>query len=206
MAITVPVAHDFICPWCYVALLQKKRLEAEFEVHVEWKSYELWPENLEWPESTPAPPPPANRPPVPSRLDFILYADGIQLPNVKRPSRIRSFNAHQAAEFAKSVGVGDEYIEILYRAFWERGENINELEVLKRLATGVVDDLAGLENAIQTRQFHDNVVLFDDDAYNSGIYNVPTFLVGDQRLAEQPYVVLREAVSKIAPPKSSNSA
>ena len=49
-------------------------------------------------------------------------------------------------------------------------------------------------------------MLFDDDAYNSGIYNVPTYFVGDERLAEQPYVVLRDAVAKIAPAKSSNSA
>ncbi len=206
MAITVPVAHDFICPWCYVALLQKKRLEAEFDVHVEWRAYELWPESLDWPESTPPPTPPSNRPPVPSRLDFILYADGVQIPKVARPPRIRSFNAHQAAEFAKSVGVGDAYIEIIYRAFWERGENINETEVLLRLAEGIIEDLPGLQHAIQTRQFDDNVVLFDDDAYNSGIYNVPTYFVGDERLAEQPYVVLRDAVAKIAPLKSSNSA
>jgi predicted DsbA family dithiol-disulfide isomerase len=206
MAITVPVAHDFICPWCYVALLQKIRLEAEFDVHVDWKAYELWPEALEWPAAQPPTPPPANKPPVPSRLDFILYADGIQIPKVERPSRIRSFNTHQAAEFAKSVGVGDQFIEVLYRAFWERGENINEIDVIKQLATGVVDDLAGLEHAITTRQFHNQVVLFDDDAYNSGIYNVPTYFVGDERLAEQPYVVLRDAVAKIAPPKSSNSA
>jgi len=184
MATTVPVAHDFICPWCYVALLQKKRLESEFDVLVHWRAYELWPENLEWPIAQPAPPPPANKPAIPSRLDLLLSADGIQIPKVERPRRIRSFNTHQAAEFAKSVGVGDEYIEILYRAFWERGENINEIDVLKRLAASVIEDLAGLENAIKTRQFHDNVVLFDDDAYNSGIYNVPTYFVGEERLAE----------------------
>ena len=206
MAITVPVAHDFICPWCYVALFQKERLEKEFDVKVEWHGYELWPENLEWPEAKPSVPPPANRPPVPSRLDFILYADGLQIPKVDRPYRMRSNNAHQAAEFAKSVGVDDQYIEVLYRAFWERGENINELDVLKTLAAGLIDDLDGLETAVKTRQFHNKIVLFDDDAYNSGIYNVPTFFVGEERLAEQPYVVLREAVAKIAALKSSNSA
>jgi hypothetical protein len=35
---------------------------------------------------------------------------------------------------------------------------------------------------------------FDDPAYASGVYNVPTFFIGEERYAEQPLTVLKKAV------------
>jgi len=49
MSVTLPIAHDFICPWCWVGLLQALKLKKEFGVALEWKGYELWPEELAWP-------------------------------------------------------------------------------------------------------------------------------------------------------------
>jgi len=196
MPLTIPVAHDFICPWCWVALFQAKRLEEEFDVRIEWKGYELFPVDLEWPDAAPTPPPPANKPPVPSRLDFILIADGVELPTTPRPHKMRTNNAHQAVEFAKTEGKGNEYVERLYRALWEDGKEINNPEVLKQLAEGLIEDIPGLGAAIAERHFANEVVGFDDEAYSKGVYNVPTYFIGDERYAEQPYAVLRKAVQK----------
>ena len=35
MSLIIPVAHDFICPWCWVGLLQVNRLKEEFPVDFE---------------------------------------------------------------------------------------------------------------------------------------------------------------------------
>ena len=195
MTLRIPVAHDFICPWCWVGLLQSKRLKAEFGVEFDWLGYELYPEELEWPLAVPAPPPPANKPPVPSRFDLILAADGITMPAVVRPRRMRTFFAHQAVEFAKVEGTQDAVVEKLYRALFEEGLEINKPEVLLNLGTGIIQDLAGYEEAILERKFRDMIVKFDDDAHANGIYNVPTFFIGSARYAEQPYVVLQKAVA-----------
>lgn len=196
MALTIPVAHDFICPWCWVALFQAKRLKEEFGAEIEWKGYELFPDELEWPDGKPQPEPPANRPPVPSRLDFILVADDLELPSVVRPHKMRTHNAHEALEYAKTEGKADAFAEALYRAYWEQGREINKPEVLRELATGLLDDVDVMAAAVSERRFAGNLVGFDDDAYAAGVYNVPTYWIGGERYAEQPYAVLKKAVEK----------
>jgi predicted DsbA family dithiol-disulfide isomerase len=195
MSLTIPVAHDFICPWCWVALFQVKRLEEEFGVKFDWVGYELFPEELEWPD-WPAPvPPPANKPPVPSRLDFILIADDVKIPKVERPPKMRTYFAHQAVEYAKTEGVASEMVEKLYRGLWEDGQNINDVDVLLKLGQGIIKDANAYEMAIRERTFRDKIVGFDNEAYSKGVYNVPTYFIGEERYAEQPYAVLRDVVS-----------
>jgi predicted DsbA family dithiol-disulfide isomerase len=182
-----------------VALFQTKRLREEFGAEIEWRGFELFPDELEWPDwgGAPSTPPPANKPPVPSRFDFILAADGVTVPPVERPKKMRTHNAHEALEYAKTEGVADAFAEVLYRALWERGEEINNPDVLLKLAEGAIKDIPALEEAIKTRRFKDAIVGFDDAAYAMGVYNVPTYYIGGERYAEQPYVRLREAVEKV---------
>jgi predicted DsbA family dithiol-disulfide isomerase len=196
MSLTIPVAHDFICPWCWVALLQVNRLKEELPVEFEWLGYELFPEELEWGDYKPGPPVPANKPPVPSRFDFILIADGVTVPETARPHKMRTFNAHQAVEYAKTEGVANELVEKLYRAYWEEAKEINNIEVLLDLGKGIVKDLGAYESAIRERAFKDKIVGFDDEAYSKGVYNVPTYFIGGKSYAEQPYVTLRDAIQK----------
>lgn len=198
MAQTIPIAHDFICPWCWVGLLQAKRLKEEFGAQIEWRGYELFPEELAWPTPSPAPEQPSNKPAVPSRLDFLLYADGLEMPKSVRPSRMRTHNAHEAVEYAKTEGKADALIEALYRSYWEDGREINRTDVLHELARNVLSDAEEMLQAVNEKRFAANIVGFDDDAYASGVYNVPTFFVGGERYAEQPYVVLKKAVEKQA--------
>jgi len=197
MALTIPIAHDFICPWCWVGLLQAKRLEEEFGVTIEWKGYELFPKDMEWGDYPPGPAVPANKPPTLSRFDFLLVADDLELPKSQRPNKMRTYNAHQAVEYAKTEGVGNELVEALYKAYWLEGKEINDLAVLTGVATGIVRDLTALQKAVETNQFDDQVVDYDDPAYAVGVYNVPTFFIGGERLAEQPYVILKKAVAKV---------
>ncbi len=197
MALTIPIAHDFICPWCWVGFFQAKRLREEFGAEIEWRGYELFPDALEWPAPSPTPEPPANKPSVPSRLDFILVADEIELPKRARPPKMRTHNAHEALEHAKTEGKADAFAERLYRAYWEGGREINKPEVLRELAQGLLD-VEAMAKAVEERSYAANIVGFDDDAYAAGVYNVPTFWIGGERYAEQPYVVLKKAVQEAA--------
>lgn len=175
-------------------------------MRLDWRGYELWPEELGWPDpATPGAEPPANRPPVPSRLDFLLAAENMEIPKVDRPKRIRTHNAHEAVEFAKTEGVADEYIEMIYGAYWEDGEDISDVKLLKKLAKGIVDDTDGLVKAIEKARFRHEIVGFDDPAHEKGVYNVPTFFIGEQKLAEQPYGLLRKAVIQAQEEGSTSS-
>ena len=191
---TVAIAHDFICPWCWVGLIQAERLKLEFGIELNWIGYELWPANLERGTYGEIPPPIPNKPKTPTRFEFLLYADGLELPKSNRPQNMATHNAHEAIEYAKTEGTQDAMNAALYTAYWERGENINEPEVIARLADGIVKNLDALKHAVATQQFAANIIGFDDPAYASGVFNVPTFFINGERYAEQPYVVLRDAV------------
>jgi len=191
---TVPVAHDFICPWCWIGLLQARKLQKEYGVEIDWIGYELFPEELEWPDYPAAKPDPANKPATPSRLQFLEYADDIQVPKIDRPRKMRTHRAHLAVELAKKHGVADSFVEALYRAYWEEGKEINDIAVLETIAYGRFPADVDLRAAIKAEEGAENIVHFDDDAYKNGVYNVPTFFIEDQRLAEQPYVVLKNAL------------
>jgi riboflavin biosynthesis pyrimidine reductase/predicted DsbA family dithiol-disulfide isomerase len=193
MPLKIPIAHDFICPWCWVALFQTQRLQREFGVEIEWLAYELLPEGMDYSASPKADEPP-NKPPTLSRFALLMVAENMVLPPVPKPPNVRSWNAHQAAEYSKTEGVQDKFIEAIYRAFWEDGRDINKIEVLCEIAQGIVSDINAMKLAIETDQFGDQVVDFDNDAYEKGVYNVPTFFIGEQRLAEQPYTAIRKAM------------
>lgn len=197
MPLRIPVAHDYMCPWCWIGLSQVKRLQEEFDVEFEWLGYELYPDWMEWPDSPPsASKPETNRPKTPTRFDLAMAAEGLPKLSSTRPRKMRTFRTHQAAEFARDAGVFDAYNERLYRAFWEQGLNINELETLKFLAKGLIPDLDGLAAAVEERRYADRIVDFDAEAYAAGVYNVPTFWIGGERYSEQPTSVLREAIRR----------
>jgi predicted DsbA family dithiol-disulfide isomerase/riboflavin biosynthesis pyrimidine reductase len=205
MPTEITIAHDFTCPWCWVGFSQANRLKSEFDVEFYWKGFPLWPEELAWPEPGPKETPNPDRPVVPSRFELALAAEGLEPLTSKRPSRIRTINAHMALEFARDAGCFDDYLGKLYVGFWVGGLDISDPDVLVRLATRLPMDQVDLRAAISQRKFADRLVNFDDDAYAAGIYNVPTFIIGGERYAEQPYIVLKEAANKIASPAVSSA-
>jgi predicted DsbA family dithiol-disulfide isomerase len=129
-------------------------------------------------------------------MELAWAAEQMEAPTVARPKQMRTHNAHEAVEYAKTEGVADEFIEKLYRALWEEGQEINNPAVLAELAKGIIKDIPALEKAIEDRRFKAKIIGFDDAAYESGVYNVPTFIIHGEKYAEQPYVALSKAFQK----------
>jgi riboflavin biosynthesis pyrimidine reductase/predicted DsbA family dithiol-disulfide isomerase len=195
MSLTIPVAHDFVCEWCWIGLHQAARMRREFGVAIEWRGYELYPATLDS-ESVAKPTPiPLDKPLTPSRLTLAFAAQGLK--PVRRPVA-DTHAAHEAVEFAKLSGAQDELVERIYRAYWAEGQDISMISILLDAARGVVDDLEGLEVAIRERRFAQNITPFNDPAYDTGVFNLPTFWIGGERYAEQPWVRLEAALNKVA--------
>ncbi|MBS1721084.1 MAG: DsbA family protein [Armatimonadetes bacterium] len=197
---TLKVAHDFTCPWCLIGFRQAKELALEFGLTIDWRGYELWPEELAWPEPSNAAPAPENKPKTPSRFEFFRLLEGEPPILPDRPKRVRTRLAHLAVEHAKAFGTQDALVEAYYKAHWEAGLRLDDEDVVVRLALPHVPDPAALIASLRNKVGLDQVVMFDDDAYASGVYNVPTFFIGDARYAEQPTSVLREALQNLTHP------
>lgn len=184
------VAHDYICPWCYVGWQQGKRLNEEFpEIELVWKGYELLPEGLDY---TPSPPDPDadKKPPIPSRLELLVAADGIVLPKRLR-ALSNSRRALEGGEFALEAGRADAYHEAVYDAYWNGDVDIADLDVLARLAEKAGFDASAFLEALESRRFRDRIVEYDDPAHTAGVWNVPTWMFPERWIAEQPYSVVR---------------
>jgi predicted DsbA family dithiol-disulfide isomerase len=108
-----------------------------------------------------------------------------------RPSFVPSHKALLGAEYAwieAGSAAFDAYNEAVYRAFWERYEDISDLDVLVRLAAGAGLDEAAFAEAIRSERYADNLIPFDDPIYGIGVRHVPTFLFGaEEQMAEANY-------------------
>lgn len=170
-----------------------RKLTLEFDLEFDFLGYELFPEDMAWPEDSPALVK-TNRPKTPSRFQLAADAEGVHYPKIDRPHQMRTHNAHEAVSYAKRQGVGWEMVSRLYEAYWLRGQDINSVEVILRLADGLIAEPEKLRKAIEGRSFAFEIVGFDDAAYASGVYNVPTYWIGGERYAEQTLRTLRLAI------------
>ena len=196
-ALKVTIAHDYLCPWCWVGFFQAKRLKEEFpQIQQVWHGFELLPEELgPLPDYKPQPPVPGA---PPSRFELFSQAEGFPVPAGRSIGIVRTHFALEGAAYAqdKAPEKFDAYNEAVYRAFWEHSEDISDLDVLGRLAAGAGLDQAAFLAAVSSKAYHSEIVRFDDDAYAADVTHVPTFRFRGERCAEAPYSTIRELAER----------
>ena len=193
----VTLCHDYLCPWCWVGFIQAKRLHEEFpQIRQVWRGYELLPEELgPLPDFKPQPPDPDT---LPTRFTLFSQAEDAPIPEGRTIGVIRTHFALEGAAYAqdKAPDRFDSYNEAVYRAFWERSEDISDLDVLGRLAEGAGLDKSDFLAAVSAKAYHDQIVRFDDDAYAADVTHVPTFIFRGERCAEAPYSTIRDLAQR----------
>ena len=195
--LTVTIAHDYGCFWCWAALFQAKRLREEFsEIRQVWRGFELLPEELgpipQYPSQTKDP----NA--APSRFWSFAEAEGVPAPKWPSFGFVRTHDALEGAAYVqdKEPAFFEAYNEAVYRALWEHSENISELDVLVRVATAVGLDRGAFLTAVTTRAYSSEIVRFNDAAYAVDVPYVPTFIFRGQRCAEAPYETIRDLAQR----------
>ncbi len=96
----------------------------------------------------------------------------MKLPPVQPRSRL----AHEAAHWARTQGKFEAMNAELFRAFFERGENIGETEVLISLASKLNLDIEFLRRALESREFEQSVIADEKEAQTIGLSGVPAFV------------------------------
>lgn len=198
--LVVTVAHDYLCPWCWVGFFQAQKLAQEFpQLTLDWRGYELLPEELgPMPDYSPKPKTPN---PMPTRFEAFAASEGVPLYD-RTIGAVRTHNALQGAEWMKDKHPAhfDAYNEAVYRAYWERSDDISNLDILGNLVAsigldgrGVMDDFL---RSVSSKTYRDKIVRFDDDAYAADVTHVPTFIFRGERCAEAPYSTIRDLASR----------
>ncbi len=102
----------------------------------------------------------------------------MQLPPVQPRSRL----AHEAAQWARREGRFDDYNAAVFRAFFERGEDIGRIEVLTALAQGLGLQHESLRHALERHEFEPSVLDDEREAQALGVRGVPAF-IADRKAA-----------------------
>jgi predicted DsbA family dithiol-disulfide isomerase len=174
---TLEIFSDYVCPFCRLAepaAFELKRIDPDVEVIR--RAYELRPDPV------PTLDPKAeylgkawarNVYPMADRLGIVM-----KLPPVQPRSRL----AHEAAAWARTVGRFDDFHAAIFRAFFERGEDISQPGVLVSLADELGMDSRALREALDSGALTARVVDDQQLARELGVNAVPAF-VADRRTA-----------------------
>jgi len=171
---------DFICPFCYIGFETVRKLKPEFDLKLEWRGFEIHPD---WPlDGMPAQnfhrgASAEERRAAWSRIEAMANAIGLEM---KPPAML--YNSHaalEAAEFACELGLGEQFEERVYRAYFWEGRNIANRALLSELAAELGIDCRAMDEALKSGKYSLKLKNNALAANQRGVGGVPTFFLGD---------------------------
>lgn len=169
----IDVWSDYVCPFCYLEVPALDRLKQQLGhgVEVVWHAFELRPE--------PAPTLDPNGSYIRNAWTRSVYPMAAErgLPMQLPPVQPRSRMAFEAAFFARDAGRFEEMHVALFRAFFEHGRNIGEVDELLRIAETSGVDTSGLRTALDEGRYTAAVLEDQQQAHALGINAVPLMLL-----------------------------
>lgn len=197
--VSIDVWSDFVCPFCYLAEPPLARIEAEHAgaISVAWRAFELRPE--------PAPTLDPNGAYLRDIWAEAVYPMAhergmlLRLPPVQPRSRL----AHEAAAHAGGLGKAAAMNHAIFTAFFERGENIGDVDVLAACAREIGIDESALRTSLGSGRFRAQVLADEALAATLDLSGVPAIIIRRQDepweratliSGAQPYEVIAHAV------------
>jgi predicted DsbA family dithiol-disulfide isomerase len=171
----------------------RELLKTDPNVELVWRAFELRPEPV------PLPDPKGDYlqniwtnsvGPLAERLGVTM-----KMPPVKPRTRL----THEAAHWARAQARFEDYHDEIFRAYFERGEDIGDLDVLIAIAVGLNLDSQSLRQALINHQFAASVLTDEGEAARLGLSGVPAF-VANRRAAltgVQPVENLRKLIESV---------
>ena len=184
------VVSDVVCPWCYIgkhrleqslAIISNEMPRARAKIQIEWLPFELNPGlplngmdrndycqmkfgSLEY----------ANK--LYSNVAANARNDGLPI-NLERISVTpNTRRAHRLIRLASKHALGDKMVDALFQAYFVRGDDIGQVEVLIKLASEQGLDARTVRNCLTAEQETAEFQTALESAYESGTQGVPAFL------------------------------
>jgi predicted DsbA family dithiol-disulfide isomerase len=189
-AVRVDIWSDFVCPFCLVGALRLEQLAAKQPIEPVWHAFMLRPPG--------SPPISAERramiaehtPQIGAQIreEFGLVIE-------RGPLGTSTFAAHHAMKHAESHGKAIAFNDAVLRAYWLRGEDIADFEVLRRI--GATLDLSFDDAVLEGRDAASADAVRTDlaqaEAYH--LRGVPAFIFGNRYYVSgaQPLDLLERA-------------
>ncbi|XXF78918.1 DsbA family oxidoreductase [Myxococcaceae bacterium GXIMD 01537] len=193
MSVRIKLYSDFVCPFCFIAEESSLvRLQREFDVEVEWRGFQLHPQTPEG--GVPLSNLFGARAPA-MRAHVAQFAQGFGVQGMMVPDHLSNTRRALAlAEWARDEGKLEAFRHAATEAYWRRGEDLEDEEVLARLAVEAGLSAEGARAALRSPEYKARVDAMGQEARRDGVTGIPTFLIGGSRVVGcQPYEVLAEA-------------
>jgi predicted DsbA family dithiol-disulfide isomerase len=167
----------------------------ESDPHVEliWRAFELRPEPV---------------PMIDPNSEYLrrAWSDSV-VPLAKRlavtmrfpPVKPRTRLAHEAVHWARAQGRFEDYHNEIFRALFERGEDIGDVEVLIALAHGLGLESDSLRQALTNHEFAASVLADEGEAARLGVSGVPAFVANRKAALSgvQPVENLKQLIESV---------
>jgi predicted DsbA family dithiol-disulfide isomerase len=182
----IDVISDTVCPWCYIGKRRLERalsLRPQIEFDVRWRPFQLDP-------ATPVEG--VDRKtyierkfgssekikPIHAALLKAGEDEGIPFAFEKITRTPNTLNSHRVIRWSHSLGVQDQLVECLFRAYFVEGADIGQIKILAAIADEVGLDGELVEELLNSDADRESVEREDTMARKIGINGVPTFLIG----------------------------
>jgi len=179
-----------------------EKLKAEYNVDVEWRPFYLYfdtpPEGKELPDYVKR----ARANGSEERLRSIANAYGMEFESTERIYNTRI--AHEAAEYAREHGMGNEFHKIVFRKVYADGQDPSKWDVLLSAAEEAGLNADEMRSDVESEKYKINVEEQVKWAYQIGVSGVPTYVINDRYavVGAQPYEVFKNALTQIMNQKS----
>jgi predicted DsbA family dithiol-disulfide isomerase len=196
---SIIIISDFVCPWCYIGLLEVERLQREYDFDVHFAPYLLRPE-------TPREGMPARRIVSVDAPLTPMEKRGAELGiNFKRGRTTTSFShlALEAAEFAFQYSEDPwGFHRRLFSAYFEELADIGDIDVLVRLADEMGIDGKSLQEALHDRRYEHEVDEGIAWSREIGVTAIPTFVFNERQgmVGAQDLPAFREMMQRLGNP------
>ena len=168
-------------------------VKSEPDIEIIWRAFELRPEPV------PALDPKGDYLQRAWRNSVYPLAERLGVTMKLPPVQPRTRLAHEAAHWARSQGRFDDYHAEIFRAFFERGEDIGGVDVLVSLALELGLDSSSLRQALTTHEFEKSVLADEREAEALGVSGVPAFIANRKAALSgvQPLENLKKLIEQV---------
>lgn len=172
------VYTDYVCPFCLLAEKLLREVVAGKPVKITWRPFELRP--------FPVPTLKVEDEYLPAIWQRAVYPMAEKLGiDIKLPTispQPRTDKAFEAFAFAEEAGLGDEFSMATLSAFFQKNQDIGDIDVLLTIADDIGLERQALKRALETNEFtqaHQRALRRAN--LEDKISVVPTIIIGEAR-------------------------
>jgi predicted DsbA family dithiol-disulfide isomerase len=186
----IAIVSDIVCPWCFIG---KARLETALAQHglidrvaITWLPYELNPdmppEGMDRTAYLDAKFGPGKRKEIEIRLSEAALESGVTFNWAKVTKSVNTRMAHMLVAAASTVQRGSDMKAALFKAYFQEGRDIGDLETLVTIAVEQGFDEQAAREELANNELRETVIGLEDHARKVGVTGVPFFII-DGKLA-----------------------